>query len=191
MMQGFGVHTVPHGECDGESRFVKFHWQPRLGTHSLDWDEAVKISGPIPTSIAAICGRRSRPGAFPEYELGVQVFTEEDAAGVELRRARRDQDRARGARARCVRWAAWCSTATPDNFFTETEQVAFCTAHIVPGIDFTNDPLLAGRIHSYVTRRSRVSAVPTSTRSRSTRRWRRSTTTSGTDSTDKPSTAAA
>ncbi|HEX4886349.1 MAG TPA: catalase, partial [Casimicrobiaceae bacterium] len=149
MMQGFGVHTFRMVNADGESRFVKFHWTPKAGTHSLDWDEAVKISGADPDFHRRDLWEAIESGAFPEWELGVQVFTEDDAD----------------------RWSFDILDATklvpeelvpvrpigrmvldrnPDNFFAETEQVAFCTAHIVPGIDFTNDPLLAGRIHSYV-----------------------------------------
>ena len=150
MMQGFGVHTFRLVNAQGKSTFVKFHWRPVAGTHSLDWDESVKICRrrsrlSPPRSVGGHRGRRvPRVGARLPAVLG------EAGRELQLRRARRDQDRSRGARAAHARRAAWCSNRNPDNFFAETEQVAFCAAHIVPGIDFTNDPLLAGRIHSYV-----------------------------------------
>jgi len=149
MMQGFGVHTFRMVNADGESRFVKFHWQPRLGTHSLDWDEAVKISGADPDFHRRDLWEAIEAGAFPEYELGVQVFTEEDAAGWSFDVL--DATKIVPEELVPIRpLGRMVLDRNPDNFFTETEQVAFCTAHIVPGIDFTNDPLLAGRIHSYV-----------------------------------------
>ena len=149
MMQGFGVHTFRLVNADGESRFVKFHWQPRLGTHSLDWDEAVKISGADPDFHRRDLWEAIEAGAFPEYELGVQVFTEDDAAGwsfdvLDATKIVPEELVPVQPLGRMV------LDRNPDNFFAETEQVAFCTAHIVPGIDFSNDPLLAGRIHSYV-----------------------------------------
>ena len=97
MMQGFGVHTFRFVNADGESRFVKFHWSPVPGTHSLVWDEAVKISGADPDFHRRDLWEAIEAGAYPEWELGVQVFTEEDAERVQLRRARRDQDRPGGA----------------------------------------------------------------------------------------------
>ena len=148
-MQGFGVHTFRFVNEAGESVFVKFHWTPIAGTHSLDWDEAVKISGADPDFHRRDLWEAIESGAFPEYELGVQIFTEEqadkfsfdvlDATKIVPEELVPVQPVGRMVLDR-----------NPDNFFAETEQVAFCTAHIVPGIDFTNDPLLAGRIHSYV-----------------------------------------
>ena len=149
-MQGFGVHTFRLVNAAGESRFVKFHWTPRAGTHSLVWDEAVKISGADPDFHRRDLWEAIEAGAYPEYELGLQIFTEEQAEGFTFDVLDRDQDRARGAGAGRCRSGSLVLNRNPDNFFAETEQVAFCTAHIVPGIDFTNDPLLAGRIHSYV-----------------------------------------
>jgi catalase len=147
-MQGFGVHTFRLVNAEGESVFCKFHWNPVAGTHSLVWDEAVKISGADPDFHRRDLWERIENGAFPEYELSVQVFTEEQAEAfsfdildatkivpeelVPLRPVGR-----------------MVLNRNPDNFFAETEQVAFCTANIIPGIDFSNDPLLAGRIHSY------------------------------------------
>ena len=148
-MQGFGVHTYRLVNAAGESVFVKFHWSPKAGTHSLVWDEAVKISGADPDYHRRDLWERIDAGAYPEYELALQVFTEEQAEQfsfdvldatkivpeelVPLRPVGR-----------------MVLNRNPDNFFAETEQVAFCTANVVPGIDFSNDPLLAGRIHSYV-----------------------------------------
>lgn len=148
-MQGFGVHTYRLVNDAGESVFVKFHWNPKFGTHSLAWDEAVKISGADPDFHRRDLWERIEAGAFPEYELSLQVFTEEEAERfsfdvldatklipeelVPLRPVGR-----------------MVLDRNPDNFFAETEQAAFCVANIIPGVDFSNDPLLAGRIHSYV-----------------------------------------
>ena len=149
MMQGFGVHTFRFVNAKGESRFVKFHWNPVLGTHSLDWDEAVKISGADPDFHRRDLWEAIEAGVFPEYELGVQVFTEEQADGFSFDVL----DATKIVPEELVPVmpvGRLVLNRNPDNFFAETEQVAFCAAHIVPGLDFTNDPLLAGRIHSYV-----------------------------------------
>jgi catalase len=149
MMQGFGVHTFRFVNEDGESRFVKFHWNPIAGTHSVDWDEAVKISGADPDFHRRDLWESIEAGVFPEYELGVQVFTEEDAERFSFDVL----DATKIVPEELVPvtpLGRMVLNRNPDNFFAETEQVAFCAAHIVPGIDFTNDPLLAGRIHSYV-----------------------------------------
>jgi catalase len=149
MMQGFGVHTFRFVNANGQSRFVKFHWNPLLGTHSLDWDEAVKISGADPDFHRRDLWEAIEAGAFPEYELGVQVFTEEEAEGFSFDVL--DATKIVPEELVPVRpIGRLVLDRNPDNFFAETEQVAFCAAHIVPGIDFSNDPLLAGRIHSYV-----------------------------------------
>ncbi|HLO93661.1 MAG TPA: catalase, partial [Burkholderiaceae bacterium] len=149
MMQGFGVHTFRLVNAQGEARLCKFHWTPVAGTHSLLWDEAVKIAGADPDFHRRDLWEAIEAGLNPEWELGLQVFSEEEAERfsfdvldptklipeelVPLRPAGR-----------------LVLTRNPDNFFAETEQVAFCTAHLIPGIDFTSDPLLQGRIHSYV-----------------------------------------
>ena len=149
MMQGFGVHTFRFVNDAGESRLVKFHWTPRLGTHSLAWDEAVKISGADPDFHRRDLWEAIEAGEFPEYELGVQVFTEEQANKFSFDVL----DSTKIVPEELVPVepiGRMVLNRNPDNFFAETEQVAFCTAHVVPGIDFTNDPLLAGRIHSYV-----------------------------------------
>jgi catalase len=149
MMQGFGVHSFRFVNGEGESRFVKFHWNPLAGTHSLAWDEAVKISGADPDFNRRDLWEAIEAGAYPEYELGIQVFTEEDAEGYSFDVL--DSTKLIPEELVPVRpIGRMVLNRNPDNFFAETEQVAFCTAHIVPGLDFSNDPLLAGRIHSYV-----------------------------------------
>jgi len=149
MMQGFGVHTFRFVNADGESRFVKFHWNPVAGTHSLVWDEAVKISGADSDFHRRDLWEAIEAGAFPEWELGVQVFTEEQANEFSFDVL----DATKIVPEELVPVTPigrMILNRNPDNFFAETEQVAFCAAHIVPGLDFSNDPLLAGRIHSYV-----------------------------------------
>ncbi|MDI9240712.1 catalase [Lysobacter sp. LF1] len=149
MMQGFGVHTFRFVNEAGESRLVKFHWTPRLGTHSLVWDEAVKISGADPDYHRRDLWEAIEAGEFPEWELGVQVFTDEQANKFSFDVL----DATKIVPEELVPVepiGRMVLNRNPDNFFAETEQVAYCTAHVVPGIDFTNDPLLAGRIHSYV-----------------------------------------
>ncbi|HEV6966920.1 catalase [Roseateles sp.] len=148
-MQGFGVHSYRMVNAQGESVFVKFHWNPKFGTHSLTWDEAVKISGADPDYHRRDLWERIESGAFPEYELGVQVFTEEEAARFSFDIL--DATKIVPEELVPVRpIGRMVLDRNPDNFFAETEQVAFCTANIIPGLDFSNDPLLAGRIHSYV-----------------------------------------
>ncbi len=149
MMQGFGVHTFRMVNARGGSVFVKFHWNPVLGTHSLDWDEAVKISGADPDFHRRDLWEAIEAGAYPEWELGLQVFSEEQADKFSFDVL--DPTKIVPEELVPVRPVGrMVLNRNPDNFFAETEQVAFCAAHIVPGLDFTNDPLLAGRIHSYV-----------------------------------------
>lgn len=149
MMQGFGVHTFRLVNDKGQSTFVKFHWRPILGTHALDWDEAVKISGADPDFHRRDLWEAIEAGAFPEWELSFQLFTESQAEAFSfdvLDATKLVPEEL----APLTPVGKMVLNRNPDNFFAETEQVAFCTAHVVPGIDFTNDPLLAGRIHSYV-----------------------------------------
>ena len=149
MMQGFGVHTFRLINAEGESKFVKFHWRPIAGTHSLDWDEAVRISGADPDFHRRDLWEAIESGAYPEYEFGMQIFTEEQAAKFSLDVL----DATKIVPEELVPVmpvGKMVLNRNPDNFFAETEQVAFCAAHIVPGLDFSNDPLLAGRIHSYI-----------------------------------------
>ncbi|MGZ8358383.1 MAG: catalase [Telluria sp.] len=148
-MQGFGVHTFRLVNAEGESRFCKFHWTPLQGTHSLVWDESAKITGADADYHRRDLWESIEAGAYPEWELGVQVFTEEQAEGFPFDVL----DPTKIVPEELVPLlplGKMTLNRNPDNFFAETEQVAFCTAHIVPGIDFTNDPLLQGRIHSYL-----------------------------------------
>lgn len=149
MMQGFGVHTFRLVNAQNESVFVKFHWTPKLGTHSLVWDEAVKISGADPDYHRRDLWEAIEAGEYPEWELALQVFTEEQAESFSFDIL----DATKIVPEELVPLipvGRMVLDRNPDNFFAETEQVAYCTAHVIPGIDFSNDPLLAGRIHSYV-----------------------------------------
>ncbi|VCU70443.1 Catalase HPII [Pigmentiphaga humi] len=149
MMQGFGVHTFRFVNAEGQAKLVKFHWNPKLGTHSHVWDEAVKISGADPDYHRRDLWEAIEAGEYPEWELGVQVFDEAQAEQFSFDIL--DSTKIVPEELVPIRpIGRMVLNRNPDNFFAETEQVAFCTAHIVPGLDFTNDPLLAGRIHSYV-----------------------------------------
>jgi catalase len=149
MMEGFGVHTYRLVNAAGQAKLVKFHWKPKLGTHSLVWDEAVKISGVDPDFHRRDLWEAIEAGEYPEWELGLQVFTEEQAEQWSFDFL--DPTKIVPEELVPVQMVGrMVLNRNPDNFFAETEQVACCVAHVVPGIDFTNDPLLAGRIHSYV-----------------------------------------
>ena len=147
-MQGFGVHTFRLVNAKGESRFVKFHWTPVAGTHSLDWDESVKIAGADPDYTRRDLWESIEAGVFPEYELGFQIFTEAqaDKFSFDVLDATKIVPEELVPVTPVGRMVL---DRNPDNFFAETEQVAFGVQNLVPGIDFSNDPLLAGRIHSY------------------------------------------
>jgi catalase len=148
-MQGFGVHTFRLINANNESVFCKFHWNPKQGTHSLVWDESAKIMGADPDFHRRDLWEAIEAGAYPEWELGLQIFTEEQAEQFEFDIL--DSTKLIPEELVPLRVVGkMVLDRNPDNFFSETEQVAFCTAHIVPGIDFTNDPLLQGRIHSYL-----------------------------------------
>ncbi len=149
MMQGFGVHTFRLIGDKGQTVFCKFHWRPILGTHSLVWDEAVKIAGADPDFHRRDLWEAIESGNYPEWELGLQTFSEEQANGFSfdvLDATKLVPEEM----VPVIPVGKMVLNRNPDNFFAETEQVAFCTAHIIPGIDFSNDPLLHGRIHSYV-----------------------------------------
>jgi catalase len=149
MMQGFGVHTFRLVDAKGHSNFVKFHWRPMAGTHSLDWDECVKLAGADPDFHRRDLWEAIEAGAFPEWEFGMQIFSEQQAAQFSFDVL--DPTKLIPEELIPVTPVGrMVLNRNPDNFFAETEQVAFCTAHVVPGLDFSNDPLLAGRIHSYV-----------------------------------------
>jgi catalase len=148
MMEGFGVHTFRLVNKAGEACFVKFHWKPLLGVHSLAWDEAQKISGKDPDFHRRDLWDAIEAGAFPEWELGIQVVPEADEHKFDFDLL----DPTKLIPEELVpvqKIGKMTLNRNPDNFFAETEQVAFHVGHIVPGIDFTNDPLLQGRLFSY------------------------------------------
>ena len=148
MMEGFGVHTFRLINQEGKSHFVKFHWKPLLGVHSVIWNEALKISGNDPDFHRRDLWEAIEAGAYPEWELGIQVIPEEDEHKFEFDLL----DPTKLVQEELVpvqRIGKMTLNRNPDNFFAETEQVAFHPGHIVPGIDFTNDPLLQGRLFSY------------------------------------------
>lgn len=148
-MEGFGVHTFRLINAKGKSTFVKFHWKPKLGLQSVVWNEAVKINGADPDFHRRDLWHAIQRGDFPEWELGLQLFDEAfaeqfDFDVLDATKLIPEEDLpirrvGRLVLDRCV-----------GNFFAETEQAAFCTQNIVPGIDFTNDPLLQGRNFSYL-----------------------------------------
>jgi catalase len=148
MMEGFGVHTFRFIDAAGHSRFVKFHWKPLLGVHSVAWDEAQKISGKDPDFLRRDLWEAIEQGSYPEWELGVQVV--EEAREHDFDFDLLDPTKIIPEELVPVeRIGRLTLNRNPDNFFAETEQVAFHPGHIVPGIDFTNDPLLQGRLFSY------------------------------------------
>ena len=149
MMEGFGVHTFRLVNAEGKGRFVKFHWRPVLGTHSLVWDETQKIAGKAPDFNRKDLWDRIENGDYPEYELGLQVVEEEDEHSFDFDLL--DPTKLIPESEVPVRIVGKMTlNRNPDNFFAETEQVAFHPGHVVPGIDFTNDPLLQGRLFSYI-----------------------------------------
>ncbi|PQA59723.1 catalase [Siphonobacter curvatus] len=148
MMEGFGVHTFRFVNAEGVSSFVKFHWKPLLGVHSVAWDEAQNISGKDPDFHRRDLWDAIESGHFPEWELGVQIVAEEDEFKFDFDLL----DSTKIIPEELVpvqRIGKLTLNRNPDNFFAETEQVAFHLGHVVPGIDFTNDPLLQGRLFSY------------------------------------------
>ncbi len=149
MMEGFGIHTFRLVAADGNSTFVKFHWRPKLGMQSVLWDEAVKINGADPDFHRRDLWEAIDRGDFPEWELSLQLFTESEAAGFDFDVL----DATKLIPEEIVPLTPvgrMVLDRNPDNFFAETEQVAFCPANIVPGIDFSDDPLLQGRLFSYL-----------------------------------------
>ena len=148
MMEGFGVHTFRFVNARGEAHFVKFHWKPKLGIHGLVWDEAQKIAGKDADFHRRDLWEAIENGDFPEWELGVQMIPadKEHSLGFDL------LDPTKLIPEELVpvqKIGRMVLDRNPDNFFAETEQVAFHPGHVVPGIDFSNDPLLQGRLFSY------------------------------------------
>jgi catalase len=148
-MEGFGVHTFRFVNAAGDSTFVKFHWKPKQGLQSVVWNEAVKINGADPDYHRRDLWNAITAGDPPEWELCVQLFDDDFADGFEFdvldatKIIPEEQIPLRPV-------GRMVLNETVDNFFAETEQVAFCTQNVVPGIDFTNDPLLQGRNFSYL-----------------------------------------
>lgn len=149
MIEGFGVHSFRLVDAQGASTFVKFHWRPKLGIQSTVWDEAVKLQAADNDFHRRDLFEAIEGGHYPEWNLAVQLFTEEDAAKfpfdhLDATKLIPEELVPLTVIGRMVldRW--------PDNFFAETEQVAYCPANVPPGIDFSNDPLLQGRLFSYL-----------------------------------------
>ena len=148
MMEGFGVHTFRLINEEGKAHFVKFHWKPTLGVHSLVWDEAQRIAGKNPDYHRQDLYEAIEKGDFPEWELGLQLIPEEmehefNFDILDPTKLWPEED----VPVKIV--GKMTLNRNVDNFFAETEQVAFHPGHVVPGIDFTNDPLLQGRLFSY------------------------------------------
>jgi catalase len=149
MMEGFGVHTYRMINAEGESVFLKFHWRPTIGSASVIWDEAVKINGADPDFHRRDMWEAIKAGNFPEWELSLQVFDQKTADGLDFDVL--DPTKIIPEEIIPLRpIGKMVLNRTVDNFFAETEQVAFCPANIVPGIGFSNDPLLQGRLFSYL-----------------------------------------
>ena len=149
MIEGFGVHTFRLINAQGESRFVKFHWRPTIGASAVLWDEAVKISGADPDFHRRDLWEAIDRGDFPEWELGFQVFDEATAATLDFDVL--DPTKLIPEEIIPLRMVGkMVLNRNPANHFAETEQVAFCPSHIVPGIGFSDDPLLQGRLFSYL-----------------------------------------
>lgn len=147
-MEGFGVHTFRFVNAKGVSRLVKLHWRPVLGSYSLLWDEAQKLAGKDPDFHRRDLWEAIERGDYPEFELGVQIIEEkdQDSFGFDLL----DPTKLVPEEIVPVKIIGKMTlNRNPDNFFAETEQVAFHPGHVVPGIDFSNDPLLQGRLFSY------------------------------------------
>jgi catalase len=149
MMEGFGIHTFRLLNDAGESKFIKFHWRPKLGNSSVLWDEAVKINGADADFHRRDLWEAIESGDFPEYELGLQIFDQKFADSFDFDVL--DATKVIPEELVPVEMVGkMVLNRNVDNFFAETEQVAFCPSHIVPGIDFSEDPLLQGRLFSYL-----------------------------------------
>ena len=150
MMQGFGVHTFRMVNAQGDTSLVKFHWRPKLGTHSLTWEEAQLAAGKDPDFHRRDLADAIEAGAFPEWDLALQVMpdtVDETFEGIDLL----DPTKIVPEELAALQVVGTMTlNANPTNFFAETEQVAFHPGHLVPGIDVTNDPLLQGRLFSYL-----------------------------------------
>src|ERR1700733_8339472 len=149
MMEGFGIHTFRLVSENGKTQFVKFHWRPVLGTSSVLWDEAVKINGADADFHRRDLWEAIASGDFPEFELGFQIFDEKFANRFDFDVL--DPTKLIPEELVPLQMVGkMVLNRNPDNFFAETEQVAFCPSHLVPGLDFSEDPLLQGRLFSYL-----------------------------------------
>ncbi len=149
MIQGFGIHTFRLVNAEGESHFVRFHWRPVVGACSLIWDEAQALTGRDPDFHRKDLWEAIEAGDYPEWELGLQIIPEEDEHKFDFDIL--DPTKLIPEALVPLKIVGKMTlNRNPDNFFAETEQAAFCPANIVPGIDFSDDPLLQGRIFSYV-----------------------------------------
>lgn len=148
-MEGFGVHSFRLVNCEGRSTFVKFHWKPRQGLQSVLWNEAVKINGADPDFHRRDLWESIEAGDFPQWDLGVQLFDQETADSLPFDHL--DSTKFITEELVPVQLIGTLTlNRNVDNFFASTEQVAFCTANVPPGIDFSDDPLLHGRNFSYL-----------------------------------------
>ncbi|CAN5693726.1 catalase [soil metagenome] len=156
MIEGFGIHTFRLVNAKGKSTFVKFHWKPKLGLQSTLWDEALKLQAADNDYHRRDLFESIERGDFPEWELGLQLFDQKTADALPYDVL--DSTKLIPEEVVPVRIVGrMVLDRNPDNFFAETEQVAYCPANIVPGVDFTNDPLLQGRLFSYLdTQKSRL-----------------------------------
>ena len=156
MIEGFGIHTFQMRNAKGKVTFVKFHWKPKLGLQSTLWDEALKLQAADNDYHRRDLWEAINSGAFPEWELGIQAFDQKFADGLPYDVL--DSTKLIPEEVLPIKIVGrMVLDRNPDNFFAETEQVAYCPANIVPGIDFTNDPLLQGRLFSYLdTQKSRL-----------------------------------
>jgi len=149
MMQGFGVNTFTLVNAKNERVFVKFHFVPELGVHSLVWDEALKICGQDPDFHRKDLYSAIDNGAYPKWKFGIQVLKESQADGFDFDIL--DATKVWPEELIPVRFIGEIElNRNVEEYFTETEQVAFCTSNIVKGIDFSDDPLLQGRNFSYL-----------------------------------------
>ena len=149
MMEGFGVHTFRLINANGASTYVKFHWRPKLGCESVVWDEALKLNGADPDFHRRDLWNAIDGGDFPEWEFCLQTFSQEQADSFDFDVL--DATKLIPEELVPLRVVGrMVLDRNPDNFFAETEQVAYCVSHVVPGVDFTNDPLMQGRLFSYL-----------------------------------------
>ena len=156
MIEGFGIHTFQMVNAKGKVTFVKFHWKPKLGLQSTLWDEALKLQAADNDFHRRDLWESINSGNFPEWELGIQAFDQKFADKLPYDVL--DSTKLIPEEMLPIRMVGrMVLDRNPDNFFAETEQVAYCPANIVPGVDFTNDPLLQGRLFSYLdTQKSRL-----------------------------------